>query len=116
MASSFWSKVWDKRPPVPSSQREKFLEGYRKQVDPSLCSKPDLDLVLDIIKRPNSSAPGPDGIPFAAGGPSLTLLPPSYWMSLMLLPRGGSLLMVLTMVSSTFSLRRKLGYLLTPDL
>ena len=35
----FWSKVWDKRPTVPSSEREKFLEGYRKRADPSLCSK-----------------------------------------------------------------------------
>ena len=66
MAKVFWSKVWGKRPPVPSSDREKFLKGYQKQVDPSLCSRPDLDLVLDIIKRSNSSAPGPDGIPFAA--------------------------------------------------
>ena len=62
----FWSKVWDRRASVPSSDRAKFLEGYRKVLDSSLCSKPDLDLVTDIINRPNNSAPGPDGIPFAA--------------------------------------------------
>ena len=66
MAKVFWSKVWDKRPSVPSSDREKFLEGYHKQMDASLCSRPDVDLVTDIINRPNNSAPGPDGIPFAA--------------------------------------------------
>ena len=35
------------------------------KIDQSLCERPDLEFITEIINRPNDSAPGPDGIPFA---------------------------------------------------
>ena len=66
LASSFWSKVWDKRPSVPFSQRDEFLQDYDKEIDQSLCPQPDLAFLSEVIRHSNNSSPGPDGIPFAA--------------------------------------------------
>ena len=66
LASEYWSGVWAARPPVTKGQRDIFLRGYDKKVDPSLCTRPDLAFITEIIDRPNDSTPGPDGIPFAA--------------------------------------------------
>ena len=58
--------MWAARPPVTKWQRDAFLKGYDKEVDSSLCTRPDLAFITEIIDRPNDSTPGPDKIPFAA--------------------------------------------------
>lgn len=67
IASSFWSEVWAPRSTAPSNlEREAFLDSYTKKVDTTLLSPPLLDDVIFSITHSNNSAPGPDGVPYAA--------------------------------------------------
>jgi hypothetical protein len=43
-----------------------FLDRYNKRVKPELCKEVTLDSVLYAINHSGNTAPGPDGIPFAA--------------------------------------------------
>jgi hypothetical protein len=43
-----------------------LLHNYHKAANPLLLTRPGLDEVLDSLTRTKNTAPGPDGIPFAA--------------------------------------------------
>lgn len=66
IAREFWAKVWAAREASPPSECASFLNSYSKEVDPSLLATPLLADVLFSINHSNDSAPGPDGIPYAA--------------------------------------------------
>jgi exonuclease III len=64
IASDFWANIW--RPAEASSQTiTNYLSRYQRKIrlqPPTPC----LDHIISAIKHTNNSAPGPDGIPFAA--------------------------------------------------
>ena len=106
VTKAYWSKVWAKRAPVPVGVRAGFLEGYNKKADLGLCVRPDLEAVVEIINRPNSSAPGPDGIPMLPGGLRPTWLLLSSFASSRLFLTVTRPLTVSTMGCCICSLRR----------
>ena len=58
--------MWGRPPPVSRAQRVSFLRGYDVKVNQKECVPPDLPFFTEMVNRPTDSAPGPDGIPFAA--------------------------------------------------
>ena len=78
----YWGKIWEARltPPPPGAIRD-YLNAYLQRVPPSslpsfpnrthqkICEDIDMswkEAVERAISSSNDSAPGPDGIPFAA--------------------------------------------------
>jgi hypothetical protein len=67
LAADFWSRLWTKRSFSPSpSAREKWLRDYQKNIDVSKIVSPSIDLLASYLTHTKNTAPGPDGIPFAA--------------------------------------------------
>lgn len=68
IAKTFWGgDIWSKRANAPNANaRAKYLENYTKTLPSSIKPNvPTLDAVLDILKKPKSTSPGPDGLPFS---------------------------------------------------
>ena len=66
VASNYWSRIWEERPPPPPHVVRGFLEHYTKKVKPDLCKDVSLEEITYSIKHSGNTSPGPDGIPFAA--------------------------------------------------
>jgi ribonuclease HI/exonuclease III len=67
MAKGFWGEeIWSKRKNAPSAEfRADYLKNYNKTLPDHIKPKPPtLETILDILKKPKSTSPGPDGNPF----------------------------------------------------
>ena len=63
-------EIWSKRADAAGADaRAKYLDNYTKTLPGNMKPNvPSLDTVLDILKNPKHTSPGPDGLPFSLYG------------------------------------------------
>ena len=63
----FWGGIWARRPNAATpSEIDSYLAFYDKKIpDAARPRLPTLEVVLETIKKPKNTSPGPDGMPFA---------------------------------------------------
>ena len=89
VAKTFWSKTWSARTsPSSRSERDSYLRSFNKLIDLSLCPCPTVVDVERAINKSNDSAPGPDGVPFAAWRAVAPLAAPLLYSALQAMLRG----------------------------
>jgi hypothetical protein len=89
VAANFWSKIWAERSCSPRPQDiDFFLASYTKKIKTTLCRLPTIENIIATIKHSNNSAPGPDGISFAAWKAAPELAAPVLWSVLHALSKG----------------------------
>ena len=68
IAKTFWGgEIWSKRTNAPSSHaRSEYLKTYNKTLPDNMKPEaPTIDAIHDVLGKPKSSSPGPDGLPFS---------------------------------------------------